>query len=238
MGEGLGTAEVARATGYSVQQVRDLEAAGVLAPADRRANGYRRFSSGHVRDLSTYRELATAVGPVAARATMRDVRQLPADEAVALVGALHRRLGDERAEVLAALRALRVIDAERDGTDEPEDAMTIRELAGALNVRSSTLRYWEQCGLVSPERIPTPAGTARHYPAHAVREARITAALRGAGYRIPEVRAAIVALREYRDVADPLDVLRARLGDVARRQLALLRAGAALAEVVAGGASS
>ena len=31
--------------------------------------------------------------------------------------------------------------------------MTITELAAALGVRASTLRFWEQEGLVSPDRV-------------------------------------------------------------------------------------
>ena len=37
----LRTADVARATGYSLQQVRDLERLGVIPPAERAGNGYR-----------------------------------------------------------------------------------------------------------------------------------------------------------------------------------------------------
>lgn len=231
---------MAAASGYSVQQVRDLEAVGVLAPASRTPAGYRQFSPTHVRDLGAYRELASAVGPVTARNTMREIRRLPRDEAAALVASLHRGLEEERERTLAALRALHVIDAERDmaTVDEPEDAMTIRELAGALHVPASTLRYWEQCGLVSPDRVRTVSGTARRYPAPAVREARITAALRLAGYRIPEVRAAITALRDYRDTADPLAALEARVSRVAERELALLRAGSVLAWIITGAGTS
>ncbi|WP_312858466.1 helix-turn-helix domain-containing protein, partial [Pseudonocardia pini] len=49
---------MAAATGYSAQQVRVLEQQGVLEPAHRAANGYRRFGPAHVRDLAAYRDLA------------------------------------------------------------------------------------------------------------------------------------------------------------------------------------
>ena len=35
------TAQLSRASGYSVQQVRDLERLGVIPPAAREQNGYR-----------------------------------------------------------------------------------------------------------------------------------------------------------------------------------------------------
>lgn len=107
--------------------------------------------------------------------------------------------------------------------------MTITELAGALGVRASTLRFWEQEGLVRPERI---GSSARRYPVDAIREARVTAALRSAGHRIPDVRRVLGAVRELGEVGDPLDALAARIDLIARRTLALLRAGSALAAIV------
>ena len=64
--------------------------------------------------------------------------------------------------------------------------MTITELAAALGVRTSTLRFWEQEGLAVPERVTTLR--ARQYGTGAIREARIVAALRSSGYCVPGVR--------------------------------------------------
>jgi DNA-binding transcriptional MerR regulator len=228
------TAEVVAETGYSAQQVRNLEAFGVIAPAARTPGGHRRFMPDHVRDLVAYRELVLAVGPVVARRVMRDLRTLSVEDATAMVGSLHAGLVAEREQARAARSALVSVSIEA-GTDAPAvetDTMTITELAGALGVRASTLRFWEQEGLVAPERIATPAGTARRYPVTAVREARIVVALRAAGYRVPEVRAAISAVRDLGDTARSLEALDARLATIAERVLALLRAGAVLAEIV------
>ena len=46
---GLRTVDVARRAGCSVQQVRDLEAEGVLRPAGRTASGHRVFTEAHVQ---------------------------------------------------------------------------------------------------------------------------------------------------------------------------------------------
>lgn len=237
----LRTADVARAAGCSVQQVRDLEALGVLPPAGRSANGYRAFGDEHVLALRAYRGLASAVGPVVARRVLRDARSLPLDEAASLVSRLHVTLTREREEALAARRALLVVRSEGDGAagspgDTPTAAeadasvLTITELAAALGVRASTLRFWEHEGLLAPERVASRTGavSARRYPPAAVREARVVTALRAAGYRVPEVRRAIDALRGTigpADVADPLAALDARLDAIARRTMALLEAG-------------
>ncbi len=228
------TAAVAAATGYSVQQVRNLEALGVIPAATRTHNGYRQFSTAHVCALRAYRDLARAVGPVEARQAMREIRFQPPDRAAALICGFHARLNGEREQALAARSALESIRAEASTDAEPvdDDSMTITELSQALGIRASTLRFWEKVGLVAPDRVNTRAGTARRYPLAAVREARITAVLRAGGYRIPDVQKAITAIRDLGDVSHSRAALDARLEAIAQRALALLRAGALLAEII------
>jgi DNA-binding transcriptional MerR regulator len=233
--EALSTTQVSGATGYSVQQIRDLEAAGAIAPVPRAANGYRVFADRHVRDLRAYRDLAISVGPVRARAVLRDVRSVGLDEAVALVSDLHADLRRERDQALAARIALRAVSGEAD-TDAPsssDDEMTITELAGALGVPASTLRFWEREALLAPDRAAD-AGAARRYPVPEVRIARIVAELRNGGYRIPDVRLAVLALRELGDAAASIAALNERIAAIDARHLALLRAGGVLAEVIGG----
>jgi DNA-binding transcriptional MerR regulator len=114
--------------------------------------------------------------------------------------------------------------------------MGITELATALGVRSSTLRFWEQEGLLFPERITHLH--VRHYPPAVVRQARIIAALRAAGYRLPDVRAAMESLRGLGHPRVAREALQTRLDDIASRWLALLRAGADVAELVAPGSAA
>ncbi len=228
----LRTVDVARVSGYSVQQVRDLERLGVLPPAERSGNGYRAYTSVHTQALRAYRALATAVGPVEARKLLADLRTRSVGDAAAAIIAVHARLAAEREETLRARRALQAIHDEA-GASEPErddDAMTITELAAALGVRTSTLRFWEQEGLVRPERVTSLR--VRRYRLTAVREARIVAALRGAGYGIPAVREALAAVRDLGDTVEADRVLQERLHRLAGRSVALLRAGADLAATI------
>ncbi|MFK3671392.1 MerR family transcriptional regulator [Leifsonia aquatica] len=218
-------AAVATASGYSRQQIRDLERLGVIPPAERAPNGYRSFGATHIRALRVYRGVAAAVGPVEARRVLREAWTLPLPDAAVLLGALHVGLAREREQAEAALRALRTIRSEGHGRTQPDDvAFTIAELADALGVRASTLRFWEQEGLVAPDRV-TSRG-ARSYPPAAVREARIVAALRAAGYRIPAVRSTIDAIRRSARLDDPERSLVQRIEALAQRTLALLEAGA------------
>lgn len=249
----LRTVDVARESGYSVQQVRDLERLGVLPPAVRAANGYRSYTPLHVLALRAYRGLAAATGPVAARRLLAELRAGTLAEAAAAVGAVHVRLARERDEALRAQQALRAIAAESGtgptgpvgstGPTEPDsDTMTITQLAGALGVRTSTLRFWEQEGLLAPERVTSQR--ARSYGPAAVGTARVVVALRSAGYGIPAVRQTLASLQQgdgYGQQGDGCGedgygesarILRERLDRIAARTMALLRAGSDLAAVV------
>lgn len=226
------TGQLAAAAGCSVQQVRDLERLGVIPPAQRLQNGYRRFTSRHLVALRAYRSLAFAVGPVAARSTMGALHALPHDEAVARIVDLHVGLARSRDDTAAAVRALDSIveDSARDAAPLPGDTMSITELSAAIGVRPSTLRFWEDEGLISADR-PDRASR-RRYPPAAVRDVRIVAALRAGGYRIPAVRAVMESLRDRGGGKDAVDALQARLQTLAARSTALLRAGADLATLL------
>ncbi|WP_407565827.1 MerR family transcriptional regulator [Streptomyces sp. 184] len=226
------TGRLAAASGYSAQQIRDLERLGVIPPAIRRPNGYRRFGPEHLTALRAYRRLAVAVGPVVARTTMREARQLPHDEAIARVVALHVHLARSRDDTIAALRALDSIVEEGAHAAPPTsaDAMSISELAAALGVRPSTLRFWEQQGLVTPER--TTRLNARSYPLAAIQDARIVAALRAGGYRIPAVQAVMESIHTVSHADDARDALHGRLRAIATRSDALLRAGTDIADLI------
>jgi len=233
----LRTADVGRESGYSVQQVRDLERLGVIPPAVRAANGYRSYAPVHVRALRAYRGLASAAGPVEARRLLAGAWAGNLADAAAAIGTVHVRLARERDEALRAREALTAIQAEAaasDGGAGPEDTMTITELAAALGVRTSTLRFWEQEGLAVPERVTTLR--ARQYGTGAIREARIVAALRSSGYGVPAVREVVATLRQVdgiaEGIADAERILDGRLDQIAVRTVALLRAGADLAAVL------
>lgn len=228
----LRTVDVARESGYSVQQVRDLERLGVIPPAARSSNGYRAYTPIHVHALRAYRGLAGAVGPVSARQILAEVQTETIEAAASAINTVHVHLAGERDEVLRAQAALREIRTEADTGefDHDGDSMTITELAGALGVRPSALRFWEQEGLVAPERVTSLR--ARRYGLPAIRAARIVAALRGTGYGIPAVRDIINSLQQYEGAEETERILQRRLDQIASRTVALLRAGTDLAAVV------
>ncbi|TQM28568.1 MerR family transcriptional regulator [Nocardia bhagyanarayanae] len=228
---GLRTIDVARRAGCSVQQVRNLERDGVLSPALRTAAGYRTYTEAHVRAAQAYRAFAAGAGPIEAKRIMRAAHRYPDSDLLALLDAAHARLATERRDLDSAKRAAAAITVEPVDDVRPSDSMTVAELAGALGVRTSTLRHWEAEGLLLPRR-DTPRG-AREYTPSDVRDARIVHQLRMAGYRIDPLRALMPELRRANRGNDISSALAARDASIDARSRALLDGAAALGALLA-----
>lgn len=222
----LRTADLARRSGYSVQQVRKLEREGVLPPTSRTPAGYRQFGDIHVHSLHAYRALAIALGPVEAKRFLRGIRTAARDDTLAVLDAAHARLTAERADLAAARAAAKYIAGEPIASVSAADSLSVGELAIALGVRASTLRHWDAEGLVTPDRDPS--GRARRYSPEQVRLARIVQQLRSSGQPVKAVREFIPSLRSGLRERDLEAAFAAREGDIARRSGALLDAASAL----------
>lgn len=227
----LRTSDVGRESGYSVQQVRNLERDGVLPPASRTATGYRVYDRSHVHSARAYRALAAGTGPVEAKTIMRAAHAHPNSDLFALLDEAHARLARERRDLALAQEAARAISEEPIADPRPSDEMSISELAVALGIRTSTLRHWEAEGLLAPNR--TAAQGQRRYSPDDVRDARIIHQLRLAGYRITPLQALMPELRTARRWNDVTAGLAARSASIEARSAALLEAAAALSAVMA-----
>lgn len=221
------TIDVARRSGYSVQQIRNLVSAGVLPAAERTARGYRRFTGTHVDAACAYRELVRAVDSVAARRIMCLVVSGQHPQALAAIDHAHAGLHTDRERLALARRAAEHIADEPMDPPLPSDTLTIGDLASALGVRTSTLRHWEHEGLLAAERSES---RVRRYPPTAVRDARLIHQLRAAGYRVDDLRQVLPIMRE--SGGHSVAILDARDCDLADRSMHLLRAGGRLADLI------
>lgn len=220
------TGEVARLAGCSVQQVRKLAERGVLPSVARTDSGYREYGAVHLASLLAYRSLTSAVGPTEARLLMVESHR---DEVAMLarLDAAHAGLHREREELALARAAIESIRDEPIGEVLPTDSLTIGQLAEALGVRPSTLRHWEDEGLLAPprgphrERVFTPAD---------VRDARLVHQMRRAGHRIAPLRDLLPSVRDEQARA----VLTERDRSVIARSTALLEATVALRDISRG----
>ncbi|MEU1298512.1 MerR family transcriptional regulator [Streptomyces shenzhenensis] len=188
----LRTVDLARAVGVSTQQIRNYEDAGVLPPAERSAAGYRSFREVHRQALLTYRSLPAGYGTAQAARIMRAVHAADVPGALALVDAAHAALHEERAALRATGEALESLAGQPPET-VPRAGLRIGEVADLLGVRTSTLRVWEDAGLLTPGRE---RGTRyRRYSPADVRDARLIHTLRRAHHGFGQLRPVLDDLR-------------------------------------------
>jgi len=223
------TVDIARQTGYSVQQVRNLERDGVLPHAGRTPTGYRIYAEPHLHSALAYRALAAGTGPVEAKRILRAAHAHPTSDVLALLDAAHARLDTERQELKLAKEAAEAIAEEPIDGVRPSDSMSISELATAIGVRPSTLRHWDAEGLVVPHR--NSVREPRRYSPDQIRDARIVHQLRMAGYRIAPLKALMPQLQRASRWEEVTTTLAARDASINTRSRALLEGAAALSAV-------
>ncbi len=97
---------------------------------------------------------------------------------------------------------------------------TIGEIANAVGVATSTLRYYEREGLLKPAQR-SPAGY-RLYDPQAVERLRFIRAAQSVGFSLEDIKA-LLALDERTSCKQVQDLIQARLDVVARRIAELKR---------------
>jgi DNA-binding transcriptional MerR regulator len=225
----LRTVDLARCSGYSVQQVRKLEHEGVIPKAPRTPASYRQFDDGHLHALNAYRALARGLGPVSAKQFLREALHAPTADTLARFDAAHAQLTTERTQLAAARAAASHIAAEPITDVNDEDWLSVGELASALGLRTSTLRFWESKDLVVPSRT---SNRARRYSPEHVRDARIVHQLRTIGQPIDGIRTLLPELRSGLRHPEMDATFAAREANITNRSLALLDAATPLRALI------
>jgi DNA-binding transcriptional MerR regulator len=150
----LRTIDLARAGQISAQQVRNYEASGFIPPAERSTSGYRLYTPKHLAALKTARSLLAGFGWPQTRAIMLAVHQGQIPDALALIDERHAELARKRLQIKHALSALSALADPSLPLNHRRQAQRLRvgEAAKQVGVRVSALRFWEQQGLLYPER--------------------------------------------------------------------------------------
>jgi len=239
--------DLARPHGLSVQAVRNYEREGVLPPARRAPNGYRRFTEVHAKALSAYLALIPGHGHAASGDVMRAVNRGDLDAALRVIDRSHALLQRDRETLDAVEAAISTLTptgtaapsktAAQTGTGTPtgtpdrpqrRTGVTIGALAHRLDVRPATLRAWQRAGILRPARDP--ATGYRVYSPTDVRDAQLAHLLRRGGYRLDHIAVVLDRVRAAggtEPLAASLHHWRERLTD---RGQAMLTAAARLAE--------
>lgn len=225
-------ADLARVHGLSAQAVRNYERDGVLPPAERSWNGYRRFTEVHAKALSAYLALIPGHGYAASGEMMHAVNRGEIDTALRAIDHTHALLQRDRQTLDAVEAAVSVLT----GTQrEPRSrkAVPISALAHRLGVRPATLRKWERAGLLRPVRDP--ATRYRLYSPDDVRDAELAHLLRRGGYRIDHIADVLHRVRDAGGTEPLAASLRHWRERLTERGRAILTGAARLADYIDSG---
>lgn len=218
--------DLAQLAGISVQQVRNYVDQGVLPPVGRAASGYRVFTDEHALALTVARQLAEGHGWERTRTIMRSVHIGQIEVALSTLDHSHAELDRERCEIERVLSAFQtVVSGPAPAEPASRRAVRIGDVADAVGVRTSTLRLWEQNGLLRPQREP---GTGyRSYDPGELRNARVVALLRRGNYPLSIVQAVVDEIRSTGSPERVRAELAKREQQLHKRSLLRLRASAA-----------
>lgn len=149
------TTDLAKAVGLGAQQVRNYEAWGFLPAVERNERGYRLYTERHLEALRTTKTLLSAgYSWQEANAVMRAVHEGNLDTALTIVDSRHAMLDQRRKHIETTLEAIHVLILEpaTETGGGNVGGLRVGDAAKAVKVRPSSLRFWEQQGLLQPER--------------------------------------------------------------------------------------
>lgn len=223
-------ADLAGEHGLSAQAVRNYEEQGILPPAERGANGYRRYGAVHAQALRAFLALRRGFGHRTAVEVLNAANRGEDEAMFRIIDRAHAALLHEREtldEVADALEALLASPPEppphahRGRAIASAEPLTVGALAHQVGLHPATLRTWERVGLLRPERDR--ATGYRVYSPEAARDAHAARELRRGGFPLARIRDFLDRLRGAGDPSDlgaTLDEWGARINARSRAMLA------------------
>lgn len=190
--------DLARATGISVQQVRNYEAWGLLPPTSRGKSGYRLYTQRHLAALKAARCLISGYGRSQAVAIMQALHQGDISAALATIDAHHGEQALKRLQMEQALSALHALAAQPVPVQSSHASAALRvgEAARQVGVRVSALHFWEQQGLLRPVRDQ--GSRYRLYDEYQMSRLRVVVLLREAHYGFKVIQSVLHELETGR----------------------------------------
>jgi DNA-binding transcriptional MerR regulator len=210
--------DLARAAGISVQSVRRYEKLGFIPVSARSTTDYRRYDQRHLHALLAARTMIRGYGWLRTMRIMSLVHRGEVDAALALVDARHADLSVGRVQTEDMLTTLRTVSASGELLRERlTGPLQIGEAARRVGVRVSTLRFWEQQGVLQPVRAQD--NGYRLFDDKELIRLQVVALLRKASYGFPAIRSVLdeLSVGHVEQAITAIEERKVRLADESRR---------------------
>ncbi|MFM9279902.1 MerR family DNA-binding transcriptional regulator [Paenibacillus jiagnxiensis] len=138
----------------STSTLRNYEAKGLIPQAQRTASGYRHYTDKHIAYLSCLQAMAPAFGMEVTTEVLLAMQSQDIDKALWRVKESEIQLYNNRQLAMQSLRELEAEGNFGNNAQAETHWMTVGEAAVAYDVPATTLRHWENVGLITSKRDP------------------------------------------------------------------------------------
>lgn len=177
------TKDIAKKCNVSIATIRNYEAAGFMPQSERAENNYRIFTSRHVAYMQCALSMRAGFSRLEIITILQAVQNKDARNALLHCSRKQRNLLDalESAESIVAL-----LDAANLTAHDIPSKLSIQETSKYTKVPVTTLRHWENEGLLTPLR--TKGNNYRVYDTQLISRILIIRTIRSAIWSLDEVR--------------------------------------------------
>lgn len=149
MSRSLRPAEIANQLGISTSSLRNYEARGIVPPAARASNGYRIYSDEHIAYFACIAAMSPGFGMEITSDVLTLLQRRELGSALWLINDAQAATQEDKLILEEAEGLLNQLAA---SNGEAPGWLTIGEISAAADIPASTLRYWEQEGLITAAR--------------------------------------------------------------------------------------
>lgn len=151
MSRRLRPADIAKRLGISTSSLRNYEARGIVPPVGRTPNGYRLYTDEHTAYFECITAMSPGFGMDITSSVLASLRRRQLGEALWVINEVQAATFQDKLVLEKAAELLEQWTTDKD-KDEYGGLMTIGELSATAKLPASTLRYWEQEGLIGSTR--------------------------------------------------------------------------------------
>lgn len=141
--------DIARRLNISTTTLRKYEEIGLLPPVPRSASGYRVYTHEHVAYFICIREMLLGFDLTRISRILSEVMKKRIDTALWMANKEQAKLYQER---IISKKIISNLGQATEQKKKYSGLITINEVSRETGVSTTTIRYWDKIGLISPER--------------------------------------------------------------------------------------